>query len=823
MELSQVSGMTSSPARMGNNTSAGAGSGSVVEDTATAASARTGNNKSVDTMLAASVAAAAEGAEEISATVATPVRHLIKPTGKTGAFWGFYQLYHPNHHPGNLQNVAHCTLCQTDISIKGRTTTGLTKHLRFKHREQYESMNDNKADDSHTSVASIFPKRAKEPDIKERKMMFIYVARNFIIEGCHSFNMVENTDFRNLFRPFHKDADQITNVSRYRVREEIMSLGGLAIKATKLEVEKHKGSWTTDHWTGCDDATYTTTTFHFIKKDWKLQSLIVDFKVFHGTTSGQAIYIDQVTVLEKFTTKSNVVIGISDTAGNMGVLGQYLRRNGMEHGYCTDHVMHLVALKAFSSEYQTALDNQFLAVCLTNIFSCSLSTDTNVPNVDGLMSKARKIIEYFNKSTQQNAKLLNFQRDSPLAIYSGPGFRPKKLLQDVVTRWWSSYRMLKRLRFLKAALIALHVDDEITCVMLSPEEWLVLEQIEICLAMMAQWQRILEGEKYPTGSLVVSAVFSIRAHFVDVIDSAHTLESVKRLAKILLNDFDQRYHPPGGAGNEGKVNFTPEPVIGIANRYTGVHPYFFIAAFLDPRNKKALKNMLVPNQYNALQQMILDRMVRVGVAWASDNATKNNSGEDRAEKNYQQETTCTHDGIGLAFQRLYDDDDGDDDDDDIGADSTTIENNIRIRCQAQLEAYKLVKQMKMRDNEGNFNDPLKYWAGIEHQSPELSQLAKEFLSIPATSAPSERVWSRAARVIRAKRARLDPDITARMMFAQENSDLIREYWNKLKPNEPLPNYYLPPPLKDVDDNGDSIDVGQNDNYTFQIQIQSTQT
>jgi len=75
------------------------------------------------------------------------------------------------------------------------------------------------------------------------------------------------------------------------------------------------------------------------------------------------------------------------------------------------------------------------------------------------------------------------------------------------------------------------------------------------------------------------------------------------------------------------------------------------------------------------------------------------------------------------------------------------------------------------------------------------------LSIPATSAPSERFWSRAARVIRAKRARLDPDITARMMFPQENSDLIREYWNKLKPNEPLPNYYLPPPLKDVDDNG----------------------
>ena len=134
-----------------------------------------------------------------------------------------------------------------------------------------------------------------------------------------------------------------------------------------------------------------------------------------------------------------------------------------------------------------------------------------------------------------------------------------------------------------APLINLHFTGEITCDMLSQE--VVLEQIEICLAMMAQWQRILEGEKYPTGSLVVSAVFSICAHFVDVIASAHTLESVKRLAKIMLEDFDKRYRPPGGAGNKGKVNFTPEPVIGAKNCYTGVHPYFFIAAFLDPRNK----------------------------------------------------------------------------------------------------------------------------------------------------------------------------------------------------------------------------------------------
>ena len=63
------------------------------------------------------------------------------------------------------------------------------------------------------------------------------------------------------------------------------------------------------------------------------------------------------------------------------------------------------------------------------------------------MSKARKIVEYFNKSTQQTSKLLNFQKESNLAIYSGHGFCTKKLLQDIITRWWLLYCMLKWLRF----------------------------------------------------------------------------------------------------------------------------------------------------------------------------------------------------------------------------------------------------------------------------------------------------------------------------------------------------------------------------------------
>jgi hypothetical protein len=44
-------------------------------------------------------------------------------------------------------------------------------------------------------------------------------------------------------------------------------------------------------------------------------------------------------------------------------------------------------------------------------------------------------------------------------------------------------------------------------------QWIILEQIEIALQKMATWQQILEGVKYPMGSLAVSAIFSIRKHY----------------------------------------------------------------------------------------------------------------------------------------------------------------------------------------------------------------------------------------------------------------------------------------------------------------------
>jgi hypothetical protein len=58
-------------------------------------------------------------------------------------------------------------------------------------------------------------------------------------------------------------------------------------------------------------------------------------------------------MLAEYTMKENIVIGITNTTGSVGVLGQHLRNNGMEHAYCTDINLHCNAILAFAGEYQT--------------------------------------------------------------------------------------------------------------------------------------------------------------------------------------------------------------------------------------------------------------------------------------------------------------------------------------------------------------------------------------------------------------------------------------------------------------------------------------
>ena len=77
------------------------------------------------------------------------------------------------------------------------------------------------------------------------------------------------------------------------------------------------------------------------------------------------------------------------------------------------------------------------------------------------MKSARSLIEHFSSSTQASDKLLAMQKTiSPSEV-------PKKLIQDVTTRWWSTWHLLKKLGEISAPIDALIDSDQVQVINLT--------------------------------------------------------------------------------------------------------------------------------------------------------------------------------------------------------------------------------------------------------------------------------------------------------------------------------------------------------------------
>jgi hypothetical protein len=68
---------------------------------------------------------------------------------------------------------------------------------------------------------------------------------------------------------------------------------------------------------------------------------------------------------------------------------------------------------------------------------------------------------------------------------------------------------------------------------------------------------------------------------------------------------------------------------------------------------------------------------------------------------------------------------------------------------------------------------LKWWKNNKEKYPKLYLLSRRYLCIPATSVPSERVFSAAGEILSKKRSRLTPDHLDMLIFLFNNYDYLK--------------------------------------------------
>jgi hypothetical protein len=76
------------------------------------------------------------------------------------------------------------------------------------------------------------------------------------------------------------------------------------------------------------------------------------------------------------------------------------------------------------------------------------------------------------------------------------------------------------------------------------------------------------------------------------------------------------------------------------------------------------------------------------------------------------------------------------------------------RVDAELLLYKWEQHLPLKKDDESFNNPLDWWRLKEQQYPLLAAMARKVIAIPATSAPSERVFSVAGITIAKERSKL---------------------------------------------------------------------
>nr|XP_054604938.1 E3 SUMO-protein ligase ZBED1-like [Nothobranchius furzeri] len=347
------------------------------------------------------------------------------------------------------------------------------------------------------------------------------------------------------------------------------------------------------------------------------------------------------------------------------------------------------------------------------------------PKIDKALSAARGLVKHIKKSEPASIKLKEKQKQMGTAEH--------KLIQDVAVRWNSSYYMIEGLLEQRWPVVATLSDPEVTqrgkqYLDLKNDQWILLGELKEVLKPYEQATNVLSGQSYVTASVLPPLLKGL-------LKSTQNKSFDSAAVNIFQNSAEEeimsRWQPEISAFQEDGKNVS------------------LIAAALDPRFRKlkflspedALK-LQVRVQKDALdlkrEQRSQLQQATVGQEASASPPTKKRSVLDTL----------------------------------LGTDSEEEDCNENIDQGGDGENETVRKEVLLYFGEAPIprdNDPLTWWKNNATRFPTLATLAKSYLAVPATSTPSERLFSVAGNIVTKKRASLTAEHVEMLAFLHTNA------------------------------------------------------
>ena len=164
-------------------------------------------------------------------------------------------------------------------------------------------------------------------------------------------------------------------------------------------------SFTTDLWTSNTTMGYITVTCHFINIDWEMESSVLTTSHVPESHTSEYLATELRRIADDWKITTKIHCGITDGASN---IKGAVRINQWNNLVCFAHTLNLVV-------------------------TCAIE---KIDEVQELIDQVKNVVSFFHRSTKASEKLRQIQTSFLLPEH--------KLIQQVSTRWNSSYYMLDR-------------------------------------------------------------------------------------------------------------------------------------------------------------------------------------------------------------------------------------------------------------------------------------------------------------------------------------------------------------------------------------------
>jgi zinc finger BED domain-containing protein 1 (E3 SUMO-protein ligase ZBED1) len=511
-------------------------------------------------------------------------------------------------------------------------------------------------------------------------------------------------------------------------------------------------SLTTDFWTSRAKHGYLGVTASFITTDFSIVDIMLDIKYVPAPHTAVVIADSLYECILDWNLSGRVVSIVTDNGANMVASIRLLNE---KPGCCV-----IKRLPCVSHTLQLAIGKGLMLA-------------------EVLVARVRRIINFFS-TQKQVERLKNVQKHLGYT-------ETLQLVQDVSTRWNSSYYAFDRLFFLKDAIIQLQADlctstnreekkdgNKLRKIMLSDGEWDLVDELITLLMPFEQATCEFSGGSYVTLSKMMPTIkeliFNLGDFYeISLLDETTTSEFNDLYETNSIPDIDDEEVLSNYSRKKISIKY-PINTINLLNKikekiynsliyyWNGPNDLGLLATLLDPR----YKNLDCIDDENEKQQLIQQLYIEYNELKPESNTNQN----ENQIVDLTNDISLTRSYQGYKHHRLL----------------KGKRKNVLSKDHYLLDEVKSYLELSLAPENEN---PLEWWKVRMQAFPYLSKLALKYLSIPASSVSSERLFSDAGNIINQKRTRLNCNLVAKMLFLKRNMKFMNVFAPNWDANEDI--------------------------------------